>query len=86
MISVYGVLNEENLMKEPEGVLVNLKACLIYKQDETKRAITEMAVKIYPPLDDNDEKTVLLVTEELRKTGGVFQAEVRIQDSDTDRW
>ena len=67
MISVYGVLNEENLMKEPEGVLVNLKACLIYKQDETKRAITEMTVKIYPPLDDNDEKTVLLVTEELRK-------------------
>ena len=58
VISVYGVLNEENLMKEPEGVLVNLKACLIYKQDETKRAITEMAVKIYPPLDDNDEKTV----------------------------
>ena len=67
VISVYGVLNEENLMKEPEGVLVNLKACLIYKQDETKRAITEMTVKIYPPLDDNDEKTVLLVTEELRK-------------------
>ena len=29
VISVYGVLNEENLMKEPEGVLVNLKACLI---------------------------------------------------------
>lgn len=44
-----------------------MKACMIYKQDETKRAITEMAVKIYPPLDDNDEKTVLLVTEELRK-------------------
>lgn len=86
MISVYGVLNEENLMKEPEGVLVNLKACLIYKQDETKRAITEMAVKIYPPLDDNDEKNSLACDRRTEKTGGVFQAEVRIQDSDTDRW
>ncbi len=67
VISVYGVLNEENLLKKPEGVLVNLKACLIYKQDETKRVITEMPAKIYPPLHDSDEKNALLVTEELRK-------------------
>lgn len=64
---------------------MNLKACLIYKQDETKRAITEMTVKIYPPLDDNDEKTVLLVTEELRNRRSP-PGRSQNSRSDTDRW
>lgn len=77
VISVYGVLNEENLLKEPDGVQVNLKACLIYKQDETKRVITEMPAKIYPPLHDSAEKNVWFVTEELRK-----QEEATRQDAE----
>lgn len=67
VISAYGVLNEENLLKEPEGVLVKLKACLIYKQDETKRVITEMSANIYPPINDGEEKDALVVVEELKK-------------------
>lgn len=67
VMSVYGVLNEDKLQQKPEGILVNLKACLVYRHDESKRAVTEMSAKLYPLSVGKDAGKIAYISEELRK-------------------
>lgn len=56
----------DNAGLEKEGILVNLKAFLRYTEDETKEALYETAVRIFPPLLTEEEKKVAKVLEKIR--------------------
>lgn len=67
LISTQGVLQAEALESEMGGVLVQLNACLIYKQDETKRTITEMTARLYPPAIGGTEESAQLISDEIQR-------------------
>lgn len=48
VLDISGQIREEKV--EEQGTVVQLKAYLIYTEDETKQAVHEMAVCIYPPV------------------------------------
>lgn len=56
----------DNAGLEKEGILVNLKAFLRYTEDETKEALYETAVRIFPPLLTEEEEKVAKVLEKIR--------------------
>ena len=56
----------DNAGLEKEGILVNLKAFLRYTEDETKEALYETAVRIFPPLLTEEEEKVAKVFEKIR--------------------
>ena len=56
----------DNAGLEKEGILVNLKAFLRYTEDETKEALYETAVRIFPPLLTEEEEKVAKVLENIR--------------------
>lgn len=56
----------DNAGLEKEGILVNLKAFLRYTEDETKEALYETAVRIFPPLLTEEEEKVAKVLEKIQ--------------------
>lgn len=56
----------EELSQEGEnGIVVQLKAYLSYTEDETKQAVHEMAVCIYPPIKTGTEALLAEIKEEI---------------------
>ena len=49
LMSIYGELNQENLRKEKEGILIHLKAWLTYTEDESVKVLEETSAMVYPP-------------------------------------
>lgn len=58
LMNIYGELNAENLQKETEGVLINMKAYLTYTEDESMEVLEEMAARVYPPEVPAEEKEI----------------------------
>lgn len=49
LMSIYGELNQENLRKETEGILIHLKAWLTYTEDDSVKVLKELSAMVYPP-------------------------------------
>lgn len=67
LVNIYGELNEKALEEEPEGVIVKLKACMIYREDESMRALEEMNARIFPPKMTGREKSAAQVSRVIAK-------------------
>lgn len=70
LINVYGELNQENLRKEADGVLVELKAYLRYTEDETRQMMHIINVKLYPAKVSKAEKEKTEIQDAIAKTDG----------------
>ena len=80
VMNVYGELQEGAL--SPEGTLVNLKAVLTYQEDETRQALYECTVMVYPRTLGEDEARKQNLEQEIRDRDKETQTreELRLPD------
>lgn len=74
VMNMQGKLQEKKIAEEVsenpdikrDGILVQLKAFLRYTEDETKEALYERAVKVFPPRLSEEEEKVEKILEEIQ--------------------
>lgn len=63
VMNIYGELQPESLDEDGEGILINLKAFIKYREDVTREIVHEMTAKVYPPLQTKEEELLSAVAE-----------------------
>lgn len=71
IMDINGKLHEETVeeleQKGEAGILVQLKAYLTYTEDETKQAMHEMTVRVYPPVKTKTENLIADIKTEISR-------------------
>lgn len=71
IMDINGKLHEETVeeleQKGETGILVQLKAYLTYTEDETKQAMHEMTVRVYPPVKTKTENLIADIKTEISR-------------------
>lgn len=60
VMNSFGQLKEEELAKNPSGVLVTMRACLTYTENEEKKYVREMTACVYPKEKSSEEAAFLM--------------------------
>lgn len=72
IMDINGKLHEETIeqleQKGETGILIQLKAYLTYTEDETRQAMHEMTVRVYPPSKTKTENLIADIKTEISKT------------------
>ena len=90
IMDINGKLHEETVeeleQKGETGILVQLKAYLTYTEDETKQAMHEMTVRVYPPVKTKTEKLIADIKTEISRIDTKSKTKETIKLPEKSKW